>query len=123
MNRADKLQTSVPVPNQASAKLNALNTSAIDGPLSAIDGFSDQLPSAKNVIYEKKNIQGATKVPIPQINQGPLTAQQRKLVGDHYLAGGTLDSESDIHALQALSGIPSAGINLEHHQQMIDHGQ
>jgi hypothetical protein len=56
MNRADKLQQPVPVPNQASTKVTGLNTSGIEGPLSALDGFSDQLPSAKNIIYEKKPI-------------------------------------------------------------------
>jgi hypothetical protein len=36
------------------------------------------------------------------------------MVGDHYLAGGNLDSESDINALQALSGIPSTGFHPNH---------
>ena len=73
---------------------------------------------AKNIVYDKKLLQGptTTKVPMPQLTQmvGQIPSQQRKMVGDHYLAGGNLDSESDIHALQALSGIPSTGFQPTH---------
>ena len=74
--------------------------------------------AAKSIVYDKKLLQGATtKVPMPQLTQmiGPIPSQQRKMVGDHYLAGGNLDSESDIHALQALSGIPSTGFHANNH--------
>jgi hypothetical protein len=63
--------------------------------------------AAKNIVYDKKLLQGATtKVPMPQLTQmvGPIPSQQRKMLDDHYLAGWNLDSESDINALQALSG-------------------
>jgi hypothetical protein len=76
---------------------------------------------AKNIVYYKKLLQGptTTKVAMPQLTQmvGQIPSQQRKMVGDHYLAGGNLDSESDIHALQALSGIPSTGFPPSHFDQ------
>jgi|LauGreDrversion4_2_1035121.scaffolds.fasta_scaffold122119_6 hypothetical protein len=41
----------------------------------------------KNVVYAK-----------------PAASAQRRLVGDHYLAGGTLESETDIHRKMMLPG-------------------
>ena len=66
----------------------------------------------KNIVNNKKLLQGpTTKVPMPQLTQMVchIHSQQRKMLGDYYQAGEKLDSESVIHALQALSGIPSTG--------------
>ena len=68
--------------------------------------------AAKNIQNNKKLLQGPnTKVPMPQLTQMVchINSQQRKMLGVHYQAGEKLDSESVIHALQALSGIPSTG--------------
>jgi hypothetical protein len=68
--------------------------------------------AAKNIQNNKKLLQGPnTKVPMPQLTQMVchINSQQRKMLGVQYQAGEKLDSESVIHALQALSGIPSTG--------------
>ena len=56
------------------------------------DVHSDAIPSAKNIVYEKHKPAQANLIPAPANPQRryPVSGDQ------HYLAGGTIDSESDM---------------------------